>query len=257
MAKKLYIIAGPNGAGKTTASLTLLPVLNCTQWVNADEIAKGLSPFAPESVAVEAGRLMLQRIEVLLAAGESFAIETTLATRSYHKLVERAHALGYEVELIFFYLPSHEVSIKRVAYRVEHGGHNIPVEIIKRRYKAGLKNLRDIYMPIVDKWTIYDNYIFQRFVATGNKGTCVEIQDQDLFNKIMVKESSTSYLSERDAMMLDACRRGVINMLKERALHGDTVIMADGNGNPIRVLAQEILDKNPNFDHDVVYTPVE
>lgn len=257
MARKLYIIAGPNGAGKTTASLTLLPVLNCTQWVNADEIARGLSPFAPESVAIEAGRLMLQRIEVLLAAGESFAIETTLATRSYHKLVKRAQALGYEVELIFFYLPSHEVSIKRVAHRVDHGGHNIPVDVIKRRYQAGLKNLRDIYMPIVDKWTIYDNYIFQRFVATGRKGTCVEIQDQNLFNEIMVKESGTPYLSEQDAIMLDACRRGVINMLKERALHGDTVIMADGNGNPIKVLAQEILDKNPNFDHDVVYTPVE
>lgn len=154
----LYIIAGCNGAGKTTASMTVLPeVLACREFVNADEIAKGLSPFQPEEVAIEAGRLMLERIEYLLKAHKTFAIETTLATKSYRGLVARAQKAGYRVTLLFFWLPSVQMAKDRVAFRVASGGHNIPEDVIERRYWAGIENLFNIYAPIVDVWSLYDN----------------------------------------------------------------------------------------------------
>ena len=154
----IYIISGPNGAGKTTASYTILPeVLECDEFVNADEIAKGLSPFKPEEVAIEAGRLMLSRIRTLMSQRRSFAIETTLATRSYRNLIREAHGLGYHVTLLFFWLSSAELAVDRVRQRVAQGGHNIPKNVIYRCYASGIKNLFDIYIPIVDAWFIYDN----------------------------------------------------------------------------------------------------
>lgn len=156
--RKLYIIAGCNGAGKTTASYTVLPeMLGCKEFVNADEIAKGLSPFNPESVAIEAGRLMLHRMDDLLAEEADFAFETTLATRSYVKFIEAAHTKGYFVTLVFFWLPTPEQAIERVATRVREGGHNIPPEVIRRRYANGIRNLTALYTPVCDLWTIYDN----------------------------------------------------------------------------------------------------
>ena len=134
--KNLYIISGCNGAGKTTASYSVLPkLLDCKQFVNADEIAKGLSPFCPESVAIQAGKLMLLRIEELLATDETFSIETTLATRSYSELVKRAQEKGYKVTLLYFWLSSPELAVERVARRVREGGHNIPKDVIYRRYE--------------------------------------------------------------------------------------------------------------------------
>ncbi len=132
-------------------------VLDCQQFVNADEIAKGLSPFHPESVSMEAGRIMLGRIEELLHKGITFAIETTLATRSYHALVSKAHKLGYFVHLLYIWLSSPQLAIKRVAQRVSEGGHNIPTDVIVRRYHHGIDNLFNLFMPIVDSWTIIDN----------------------------------------------------------------------------------------------------
>lgn len=154
----LYIIAGPNGAGKTTASFSLLPdVLHCLNFVNADEIARGLSPFAPESVAIQAGKIMLQRIDGLLLQKVDFAIETTLATRSYVQLVHRAQQLGYKVHLIFFALENEEQAIQRVAQRVSNGGHNISETDIRRRFKRGIANLLHLYMPICDSVLVYNN----------------------------------------------------------------------------------------------------
>lgn len=154
----LYIIAGPNGAGKTTAAYTLLPdILHITEFVNADEIARGLSPFNVDGVAFEAGRLMLQRIDYLMGKGENFAFETTLATRSYVSLIRRARAVGYVVTLIFVYLASPELAIQRVAKRVSEGGHNIPEETIRRRYDRGLRNLFELYMPICDYFLLVNN----------------------------------------------------------------------------------------------------
>ncbi|MEZ4909404.1 MAG: zeta toxin family protein [Saprospiraceae bacterium] len=156
--KSLYIIAGCNGAGKTTASFTILPdILHCDQFVNADEIAKGLSPFKPESVAFEAGRIMLTRIEQLFAEDQSFAIETTLTTKIYRNKIIEARSKGYEVILLFFWLESVEMAINRVRTRVSEGGHNIPEDVIIRRYFSGIRNLFDIYIDIVDQLVIFDN----------------------------------------------------------------------------------------------------
>ena len=167
---RLYIIAGCNGAGKTTASFTVLPdMLGCKEFVNADEIARGLSPFNPEEMAIEAGRLMLSRIKTLIASHRTFAIETTLSTRSYRNTVRKAKAEGYEVILIFFWLPSPEVAVKRVAQRVKNGGHNIPEAVIRQRFYRGLHNLFEIFMPIVDDWMIYDNSRYPVAIACSDK----------------------------------------------------------------------------------------
>lgn len=169
MSKHLYIISGCNGAGKTTVSYTVLPeILKVKEFVNADEIARGLSPFNPEGMAIEAGRLMLLRIDELLLKGWDFAIETTLATRSYSRLVQRAQAMGYTVHLMFFWLNSVNLAEERVETRVQLGGHNIAKDIIKRRYHLGLHNLFEVFIPIVDEWMIVDNSDLPReMVAEG------------------------------------------------------------------------------------------
>lgn len=156
--KKIYVIAGCNGAGKTTASYTILPeILDCDEFVNADEIAKGLSPFRPEKAGIQAGRLMLQRIKLLIEKGQDFAFETTLSTKSYKNLVEDAKGKGYSVNLIFFYLSSPELAVKRVETRVKEGGHNIPEKVIRRRYENGLRNFFNIFSPIVNEWMFIEN----------------------------------------------------------------------------------------------------
>lgn len=186
MKRDLYIISGCNGAGKTTASYTVLPeILQCKEFINADEIAKGLSPFNPESVAIEAGRLMLQRIEYLLERNETFSIETTLATKTYINLVRRAQKKGYRVHLIFFWLETPELAIQRVAERVSKGGHNIPIDIITRRYVAGISNLFNLFMNEVDSWMIYDNSRSPRtFIAKGGRIAEFEVFSELVFNKI-------------------------------------------------------------------------
>lgn len=186
MSKNLYIISGCNGAGKTTASYTVLPeILHCKEFVNADEIARGLSPFNPENVAIEAGRLMLQRIEALLERGETFSIETTMATKSYINLVRRAQSKGYSVKVLFFWLNSPELAIQRVAERVAKGGHNIPEPVIRRRYTAGISNLFHLFMKEVDYWDIYDNSEYPRKqIACGGRNAETVICEESLFNQI-------------------------------------------------------------------------
>ncbi|GAO29493.1 zeta toxin family protein [Geofilum rubicundum] len=156
--KRLFVISGCNGAGKTTASYTVLPdILNCDEFVNADEIAKGLSPFHPESAAIQAGRLMLDRINKLIFKGSDFAFETTLATKSYSNLILKAKENGYHVTLLFFWLRSTDLAVKRVETRVKEGGHNIPEDVIRRRYVSGLKNFFGKYHNMVDEWMFIDN----------------------------------------------------------------------------------------------------
>lgn len=156
--KKLYVIAGCNGAGKTTASYTILPeILDCKEFVNADEIARGLSPFQPEKAGIEAERLMLKRIKTLLESGENFAFETTLATKSYVNLIKNAKEREYQVILLFFWLHSPDLAISRVKNQVKEGGHNIPEHVIRRRYINGLKNFFKLYLPMIDNWMFINN----------------------------------------------------------------------------------------------------
>jgi predicted ABC-type ATPase len=154
----LYIIAGCNGAGKTTASMTVLPeLLNCFEFVNADNIAAGLSPLNPDGAAIRAGRLMLERIDFLLSKKLDFAFETTLATRSFVHIIKEAKGKGYEVTLLFFWLKNPEVAKSRVRKRVLEGGHNIPEDVIERRYFRGIRNLVSVYSNLVDDLLVYDN----------------------------------------------------------------------------------------------------
>lgn len=176
LTKRLYIIAGCNGAGKTTASFTLLPeILDCKEFVNADEIAKGLSPFQPEKVAIEAGRLMLKRIDELITQKTNFAFETTLATKSYKNRILKAKELGYHVILVFFWLQDIELAIQRVRQRVKEGGHNIEDDIIKRRYFNGIRNLFDIYSSIVDEIIIFDNSNRKSDLIAEKKNNSTEV----------------------------------------------------------------------------------
>jgi predicted ABC-type ATPase len=177
----LYIIAGCNGAGKTTASLTVLPeVLHCHEFVNADNIAKGLSPFNVEGVAFEAGRIMINRLNELVTQKKDFALETTLASKSYVSFINKVKEKGYEVYLIFFWLNSVELAKSRVNQRVEEGGHNIPTDIIERRYKAGIKNFKLLYKDLVSEWEIYDNSFGHKELIAERK------KDQEV--KIFAKE---------------------------------------------------------------------
>ena len=157
-AGEVFGYIGPNGAGKTTAASILLPtMLGIREFVNADEIARGLSPFNPEGSAVAAGRLMIERIQVLIQEGKSFALETTCAGRGHVRTLRTCRAAGYRQTLIFLWLPSPEDAITRVARRVVEGGHHIPEGVIRRRYDAGLKNMHRLYLPLVDVAYIYDN----------------------------------------------------------------------------------------------------
>lgn len=158
MTKKIIIIAGPNGAGKTTFARAFLPEeAQCPHFINADLIAAGLSPFAPESAAVKAGRLMLQEIAACAAKGESFAFETTLSGVAYLRHIREWQQAGYHVSLFFLGLPTAEVAIARVAERVQQGGHNIPEPVIRRRFAAGKANFERDYRAAVDAWALYDN----------------------------------------------------------------------------------------------------
>lgn len=185
-AKNLYIIAGCNGAGKTTASFTILPsILDCREFVNADEIAKGLSPFQPESVSFEAGRIMLNRIEELMRSGDDFAFETTLASKIYRGRIRAAQAQGYRVILLFFWLRDAELAKFRVSSRVREGGHDIPVDVIERRYNAGIRNLFDIYLDIADQALLFDNSEGKHeLIAKKSRDSAIIVVSKDKFYQL-------------------------------------------------------------------------
>lgn len=191
--KRLFIISGCNGAGKTTASYTILPeILNCEEFVNADEIAKGLSPFNPESAAIQAGRLMLERISKLIDQGDDFAFETTLATRSYKNLAQKAKENGYVITLLFFWLRTPDLAVKRVETRVKEGGHNIPEIVIRRRYENGLRNFFGIFEPIVDEWMFIDNS-GEPYEIIAQKNT----EDKTIINSYLWNSLLQKYKNEK------------------------------------------------------------
>ncbi len=182
---KLYIISGCNGSGKTTASYTLLPdLLGCRQFVNSDEFAKSLSPFNPAAASITASRYMMMKINYMLGSYEDFSIETTLATRSLVKIIEEAQSVGYEVTLLYFWLNSPELAVKRVRDRVAAGGHDIPESVIRRRYVMGLKYFFETYKPICDHWILADNSKSPfTIVAKGSKHFS-HIKDTEKFRLI-------------------------------------------------------------------------
>ena len=184
---RLYIISGCNGAGKTTASYTVLPdLLNLHTFVNADEIADELSPQEPEREMIRASRLMLERVEQLIERDEDFAVETTLATKSLAGMISRAQHKGYMVGIFYFWLKSPELAIKRVAMRVAAGGHNIPTDTIVRRYRQGMENLRNIYLPLCNYWVLIDNSDTRgKWVAEGGLSTATRIYNKRIYNLIL------------------------------------------------------------------------
>ena len=158
VSKRILIIAGPNGAGKTVFAVEFLPnEANCPTFINADLIAAGLSPFRPDLAAVRAGRLMLSMIRGYSSKGDSFAFETTMSGRGYARLIPHWREQGYWIKLFFLQLPTPEMAIARVRQRVLQGGHDVPEQIIRRRFHAGLRNFESIYRDMVDEWVVYDN----------------------------------------------------------------------------------------------------
>lgn len=182
----LYIIAGPNGAGKTTASMTILPeVLQIKEFINADAIAAGISPFNVESVSFQAGRIMLERIDQLINERKSFAFETTLSTRTYLELIKNAKAKGYTITLLLFWLKNQELAQLRVATRVKQGGHNIPPEVIERRYTRGINNLFNHFIHLCNVWTIFDNSnTYPELIAKGLSSQEIEIVNENSFQQL-------------------------------------------------------------------------
>ncbi len=182
----LYIIAGPNGAGKTTFARTFLPnYAECTQFVNADLIAQGLSPFAPETAALAAGRLVLDRIKDLARRRVDFGLETTLSGRSYVPLFRRLKEDGYRIYLFFLWLPSVDAAIGRVADRVSSGGHGIPEPDIRRRYGRGIRNFMEIYRPLLDGWIVFDNTGQTPIIIAREEGGRLNVLDPDRHSRFL------------------------------------------------------------------------
>ena len=181
----LYIIAGPNGAGKTTFAREFLPQFaGCLEFINADMIAAGLSPFKPENAAFRAGRLVLERIKFLNSRKLDFGFETTLSGRSYIRVLEEIKQSGYQVDLFFLWVRSVDLALARIADRVRRGGHDIPPGTVRRRFDRGLNNFFEIYKPLVDSWFLFDNSAeIPLKIASGDNGQ-TEVFDTILFDVI-------------------------------------------------------------------------
>jgi predicted ABC-type ATPase len=190
---QVVVIAGPNGAGKSTSAKVLVPdTMGLYDYVNADDIARGISPYHAESVAFEAGRVMLQRIKQLWSERRDFAFETTLSGRTHVRILERMRTDGYAIHLIFVALNSPELASERVAYRVTLGGHDIPRDVIQRRFPAGIRNLFRWYLPLADTWSLYDNSGrgVPRLVASGTARVEPDILEPEIWKRLRTMGTS-------------------------------------------------------------------
>jgi predicted ABC-type ATPase len=180
---KLILLAEPNGAGKSTlAPFLLRDTLGIVEYVNADTLALGLSAFQPEGVAMQAGRIMLKRLHELAAERADFAFESTLASRSHAGWINRIRGDGYSLHLLFLWLRSPEMAIERVKERVRMGGHDVPEEVIRRRYRRGIRNFFSFYQPLAESWGVYDNSLREPLlIAKGSTTVTTEIHQQDLW----------------------------------------------------------------------------
>jgi predicted ABC-type ATPase len=227
----LYIIAGPNGAGKTTFAGKFLPrYTQSCEFVNADEIAQRLCPTSPESVAFQAGREMLRRIDALAEQRVDFSIETTLSGKSYVPWLRRLRNSGYAVHLYFLWLPEVLMSIERVADRVRKGGHNIPEPVIRRRYSAGIKNLFQAYRPLLVSWTLFDNSNPLLYTIASEKDGRLNVLDRTLFSRFMAhSEPESQELKERGEApewekAVVAMRLAMIDVVNEHLRTGHPLI---------------------------------
>ena len=182
----LYVISGPNGAGKTTCAFSIMPeLINCYEYVNADAIAAGLSPFRPLEVSIEAGRLMLKRIRDLAESGVTFAIETTLSSKSFAPFLAQCKSRGYSIRLIYVWVNSVELAVERVKRRVESGGHLVPEHIIRRRYSRSLFNFFQLYSSLADIWSFYDNSLDKiELVAEKSLDGKIDVLNRPIWEKI-------------------------------------------------------------------------
>jgi predicted ABC-type ATPase len=184
---KLYIIAGPNGSGKTTFVQRFLPYYaDCLSFVNADLIASGLSPFSPEIAAIKAGKLMIDEIDTFRRRRVDFAFETTLSGKTYVKLLKEMKANGYDIHIFFLWLRNVDLALQRVAERVVMGGHDVPVETIRRRFDRGIHNLFHLYRPFADSWVIFDNSEPAPMVIAKETAGVLTVIDDKLFEGIKV-----------------------------------------------------------------------
>lgn len=183
---EIFVIAGPNGAGKSTTAREMLPAfVGCVEFVNADEIARGLSAFRPESVAMPAGRAMLSRLNELARQRIDFAFETTLASRSFAPWLKQRQQEGFAVNLVYLWLPGVELAVERVAQRVKAGGHHVPEQDIRRRYDRGRRNFSELYAPLADTWEIYDNSGFEPYlIAFGGQDEPTTVLELDQWQHI-------------------------------------------------------------------------
>jgi len=185
MNSSLYIVAGPNGAGKTTFAREFLPnYVKCLEFVNADLIASGLSPFLPERVAIKAGRLMLKQIHYLADRETDFGFETTLSGKGYIRLLKDLKSRGYRIYLYFLWVDNVDIALERVADRVRRGGHNVPEKIVRRRFNRGLPNLFNLYRPLLDLWAIFDNSTDHPVMIACEEDGDLEIIDSVRFSKL-------------------------------------------------------------------------
>jgi len=184
--KNVYIIAGPNGAGKTTFATKFLPeYVKCPNFVNADLIAQGLSPFSPGAVAIKAGKLVLEQIHYFANKGVDFAFETTLAGKLYVNLLKSLKAKGYNICLFFLWIPNTDLAVSRIKNRVAQGGHNIPTKDVLRRFNRSISNFFRLYQPFLDSWILFDNSGAVPILIAEKKKVKITIVDESLYNDIV------------------------------------------------------------------------
>jgi len=243
----LFIVAGPNGAGKSTYVKRFLPEeMRCREFVNADLIAAGLSPFAPETAAFEAGRIMLRRLRELAHRREDFSFETTLSGRAYAPLLRELRRAGYQIRLDFLWTPHLDITRNRVRQRVTKGGHNIPNDVQKRRFHLGIRNLAELYRPLVDNWRLYDNTGNRPHLVAEEENLRLRIVDatrlafieQSASVRFMpdqpahtVEETATLTPAEETRRSLRAMRKAFADVVLENKAYGLPVIQwRDGRG---------------------------
>jgi predicted ABC-type ATPase len=181
----VYLIAGSNGAGKTTFAREFLPYYaKCENFVNADLIAQGLSPFRPESAAFRAGRLVIQQVGIFKHRRQTFGFESTLSGKGHAQLLKQIKSAGYRVTIFYLWVPDAEMAIARIAERVEDGGHNVPPDVVRRRFRRSLKNFFDVYRPLADCWFLFDNSKQPPNIIASHNGTQLDIIENERYREL-------------------------------------------------------------------------